>query len=234
MRVNHLNNNLIKIDKSEVLRYLAYKNKDIDEETDILLNESIAELKEISELKYVYRIFDITEKNNTISFENQINIKSKDLTELLKNCKKSAVMAATLGFDAEKRIKYYSMTNLSKAVIFDACAASCIEYLCDLAEAEIKELAVKDGCNITFRYSPGYGDVPISHQDDILTALNAQKLIGLSVTDSSILVPRKSVTAFIGFSTGNEINKINKKSCLNCNLFGNCNFSGEGENNCVR
>ncbi|NYB74756.1 methionine synthase [Sedimentibacter hydroxybenzoicus DSM 7310] len=230
MRVNHLNNNLIKIDKSEVLRYLAYKSKDIDEETDILLNESIAELKEITELKYVYRIFDIAEHNNIISFENQINIKSNDLTELLKNCKRSAVMAATLGFEVEKRIKYYSMANLSKAVIFDACAASCIEYLCDLAEAEIKELAIKDGCNITFRYSPGYGDVPISHQNDILTALNAQKLIGLSVTDSFILIPRKSVTAFIGFSMSDE---TTKKSCLNCNLFGNCDFQGK-ENNCVR
>ncbi|WP_313341997.1 hypothetical protein [Sedimentibacter sp.] len=235
MRVNHLNNELIKIDKSEVLRYLSYKNKNIDEETDILLNESIAELKEISELKYVYKIFDITNYDNIISFENRINIKSNDLTELLKNCKRSAVMASTLGFEVERRINYYSLADLSKAVIFDACAASCIEHLCDLAESEIKELAAKDGCNITFRYSPGYGDVPISHQGDILAALNAQKLIGLSVTDSFILIPRKSVTAFIGFSMNNEINnKINKKSCLNCNLFGNCNFFREGENDCVR
>lgn len=233
MRVYHLSNNLITIDKSEALRYLAYKNKIIDEETNILLDESIAEMKEISELKYVYEIFDIDKQNDTVSFENWINIKSNDLIKLLKDCKKSAVMAATLGFEVEKRIRYYSMSNLSKAVIFDACAASCIEHLCDLAEAEIKELAAAEGCGITFRYSPGYGDVPISHQGEILNVLNAQKLIGLSVTDSFILVPRKSVTAFIGFSSGNEDHTINKKSCLNCNLFGNCNFSGEGEN-CVR
>lgn len=236
MRVNHLSNSLIKINKSEVLRYLAYKDKNADKETDILINESIEELKEISELKYVYRIFDIIKDDDTVSFEKQINIKSKDLNNLLKNCKRSAVMAATLGFEVEKKIRYYSLSNLSKAVIFDACAASCIEYLCDMAEVEIKELAAKEGCNITFRYSPGYGDVSISHQGDILSALNTQKLIGLSVTDSFILVPRKSVTAFIGFSAENEfkeINEANKKSCLNCNLFGNCNFSKEGEN-CVR
>lgn len=231
MKVRYLNNDLVKIDKNEALRYLGYKNKNIDEETNKLLDESIAELKEIAELKYVYRIFHIKKENNNINFENLINIKSNDLGNLFKHCKKSAVMAATLGFEVEKRIKYYTSSNLSKGVVFDACAASYIEALCDMAEAEIKEIAAKEGCNITFRYSPGYGDVPISHQGDILAALNAQKLIGISVLNSSILIPRKSVTAFIGFTQSNE---TNKKSCLNCNLFGSCSFSKEGENVCVK
>lgn len=231
MRVNHLNNDLVKIDKEEALRYLGYKNKNIDEETNKLLDESIGELKEIAELKYVFRIFDIKKDNTNINFENLINIKSNDLKNLFNHCDKSAVMAATLGFEVEKRINYYSLSNLSKGVVFDACAASFIESLCNAVEAEIKDLAAKEGLNITFRYSPGYGDVPISHQGTILAALNAQKLIGLSVSDSSILIPRKSVTAFIGFSKSNE---INKKSCFNCNLFGSCSFSKEGEGVCVK
>jgi hypothetical protein len=226
MSVRHLNNDSTKIDKTEALRYLGYKNKKIDEETDKLLNESIAELQEISELKYVYEIFDIKKENNSINFENIINIKSNDLCNLFKHCDKSAIMAATIGFEAEKRIKYYSVSNLSKAVVFDACATSCIEALCDIAEAEIKAIAAEENCNITFRYSPGYGDVPISHQNEILSALNAQKLIGLTASDYSILIPKKSVTAFIGFD---KSNKIHKKSCLNCNLFGNCRFQGRSK-----
>ncbi len=231
MSVRQINNDSIKIDKSEALRYLGYKNKEVDEETERLLNESIKELRETAELKYVYRVFSLNKENSNISFENLINIKSKDLENLFKHCDKSAVMAATIGFEAEKRIKYYSVTNLSKALVLDACAASCIEFLCDLAENEIKELAAKEGCNLTFRYSPGYGDVPLSHQKEILSSLNAQKLIGLSVLDSSILIPRKSVTAFIGFTKDNV---IYKKSCLNCSLYGNCSFSKEGVSACVK
>lgn len=231
MSVRHLNKDLIKIDKAEALRYMGYKNSEIDEETDKLLNESIKELQEILDLKYVYRIFNLIKENNNISFENLINIKSNDLEKLFTDCDKSAVMAATLGFEVEKRIKYYSMTNLSKALTFDACAAACIESLCDLAQAEIKDLAAKEDCNITFRYSPGYGDVPISHQGEILSALNAQKLIGLSALESSILVPRKSVTAFIGFDKSNN-KEIKEKSCLNCSMFGNCTFSKEGVKGC--
>ncbi len=234
MIVRHVNSELIKIDEAEALRYLGYKNKSVDEETCKLLNESIDELKEISELKYVYKILDINVEDGNISFENLINIKSNDLEKLFEGCEKTAVMAATAGFAVEKRIRYYSLTNLSKAVVFDACAAACVESLCDLAEDEIKEIAAEEGCNTTFRYSPGYGDVPVSHQGEILTALNAQKLIGLSSLDSSILVPRKSVTAFIGFIKRNEadISRSNKKSCLNCNLFGNCSFAAEGEKKC--
>lgn len=231
MNVRQLDNNLINADKLEALRYLGYKSDIIDNDTLKLLEESIAELKEISDLKYVYNVFNITKTNDNINFENRImNIKSKDLQDLFKNCEKVCVMAVTLGFEVERKIKYYTMTNLSKAVVFDACAASYIESLCDYTEAEIKELASKDGCNITFRYSPGYGDVPISHQESILNALNAQRLIGLSVSDSSILIPRKSVTAFIGFATGDE---VYKKSCFNCNLFGNCSYS-KGEKSCVK
>ena len=229
MKVNFIKKDFVVINKDEALRYMGYNSKTVDKKTQKLLDESIAEVKDLAELKYVYKIFDIKKENNNISFENVINIKSNDLYTLFKNCEKSAVIAATLGFEVEKRIRYYSLTNLSKAVVFDACATSCIEALCDVAQAEIKEIALKEGFNTTHRYSPGYGDVPISHQSEILSALNAQKLIGLSVLDSYILIPRKSVTAFIGFI---KDSKINKKSCIDCNLFGNCNFSKEGDRKC--
>ena len=230
MKVGQLDNKFIDIDTKEALRYLSYKNDTVDEETKKLLEESIAELKEISQLKYVYEIFDISKNNDSIYFENSaMHIKSNDLNNLFKYSKKAAVMAATLGFEVEKKIMYYSLSNLSKAVVFDACAASYIESLCDYAEFEIKEYALKSGCDITQRFSPGYGDVPISHQKEILNALSTQKLIGLSVSDSCILIPRKSVTAFIGIGKCCE---TNYKPCFNCNLSGNCNFSKEGEIQC--
>jgi len=232
MRVNNLKNNDINIDIAEALRYLGYKSKEIDDETYKSLNESVAELQEISELKYVYRIIDINKKvDNYISFAEEINIKSHDLANLFKNCDKAAVLATTIGFEVEKRIRYYGMTNLSKSIVFDACAAAYIEALCDYIEEEIRELAAKEGCSITYRYSPGYGDVPLSHQSEILSALNAEKLIGLSALETLILVPRKSVTAFIGFSKTNE---TYKKSCLDCTFYNNCSFTREGGKPCAK
>ena len=59
MSVKYLDNDLIKIDKTEALRYLRYKNEDVDENTGRLLDESAAELKKICRLKYVFRIFNL-------------------------------------------------------------------------------------------------------------------------------------------------------------------------------
>lgn len=221
MNVRYVKGDLF-IDKTEALKYIGYKNSIIDKETNKLLNKSIDELNKIIEPKYIYEIFDIKKNCNNTIFENLINIKSIDLVNLFVNCEKAAVLAATIGFEVEKRINYYSMNNLSKALVFDACAAACIESLCNIAENEIKEIAADEGCSITYRYSPGYGDLSISHQGEILSALKAHKLIGLTCLDTSILIPRKSVTAFIGFD---KSKKIHEKSCLNCKLFGNCNFS---------
>lgn len=246
--VKHLRNENIYIDKKEVLRYLQYKSKVIDEETNRLLDECIVELKDLSELKYIYRIFDISKEvinnNTSINFEDEIIIESKDLTKLFQNCDKVVILATSLGLAVEKRIRYYSLSSLSKGIIFDACATAYIEALCDYVEGKIKTIAKKEGVGITFRYSPGYGDVSISHQKDLVNSLNATKLIGLTVSESSILIPRKSVTAFVGFdkamkaavshdSTDNfEKSKKEKNSCPTCKLYADCNYRKEGGKPC--
>ena len=52
-------------------------------------------------------------------------------------------------------------------------------------------------------------------QGDILQALEAQKKIGLTVSDSNILLPKKSVTAIIGvYDAPFESNYSNCDSCL--------------------
>jgi cobalamin-dependent methionine synthase I len=108
-------------------------------------------------------------------------------------------MAVTLGNLVDAKIRYYEKFNLTKALILDACATVIIESACDEIQEEIKKEALKTNKGITYRYSPGYGDFPIDIQKKILDILEAQKKIGLSVTEDSILIPRKSVTAVIGF-----------------------------------
>ena len=70
------------------------------------------------------------------------------------------------------------------------------------------------------RFSPGYGDFDIHHQEEILRMLDAHKKIGLSMTESYMLTPTKSVTALIGFAekemdcpkSGCEV--CEKKDCI--------------------
>ena len=77
------------------------------------------------------------------------------------------------------------------------------------------------------RYSPGYGDLSIEKNIDIINVLNSQKNIGLTVTDSGIMIPRKSVVALIGVSKKGI--KREKKSCDNCYNKHNCNYKKEAK-----
>lgn len=107
-------------------------------------------------------------------------------------------MAATLGSKVDRKILYYEKVNMTKAVILDACATTSIEEYCDFIENEIKKEVVEDELNINWRYSPGYGDLDISIQRNLLKSLDAERTMGLTVSSHNILIPRKSVTAIIG------------------------------------
>ncbi|MCT4593664.1 MAG: methionine synthase [Anaeromicrobium sp.] len=209
------------IDKKEVLRYLSYKNQYIDEKLNNLIDECIVEIKSISKPKYVYDIFNINKDNGYILENTNFTLEGENIKEHLKDSTKCVVMVATLGSMVDYKIRYYEKINLTKALILDACATTYIEYICDRIEEEIKEIARNEGKNITFRYSPGYGDFSIEVQNNILNILDGNKRVGVTATESSILIPRKSVTALIGFQIKEKKN-INK--CLSCNKYESCSF----------
>ena len=213
------------VDKSEVLRYLGHKGQDIDNDLNLRINQCIQETKKEIDTKYVYGIYDI--KNdldlNTVEFKNtNLILKSKDISELLRDCDKCVLMCATLGFNIEKNIRRYSYNDLTKGIIIDACATTSIEEICDLIQENILESLSKQGKSLTMRYSPGYGGLDISANRDILEVLDAHRKIGVTVTNTGIMIPRKSVVALIGV-TNKHIEKV-KRTCDNCSNRLNCEY----------
>ena len=79
----------------------------------------------------------------------------------------------------------------------------------------------------TWRFSPGYGDLPIEIQGEFLQVLDAPKRIGLYATANNILTPRKSVTAVIGLSE-NKISK-GRRGCVICSMKDACPYRKRGE-----
>ena len=100
---------------------------------------------------------------------------------------------------ADKVISEHQINDMTSALILDSMASTAIEQVCDAAEKEIKEKINKDNF-MTWRFSPGYGDLPITLQREFVRVTDAEKRIGLTVNEGGILLPRKSVTAIIGLS----------------------------------
>ena len=92
------------------------------------------------------------------------------------------------------------LADLSRCLVLESCATAAIEEVCDRAEGLIA--AEFPGKSLTSRFSPGYGDLPVTVQGEFLALLDAPRRIGLCATGSSILTPRKSVTAVLGLLEG--------------------------------
>ncbi|MFR9211090.1 vitamin B12 dependent-methionine synthase activation domain-containing protein [Intestinibacter bartlettii] len=215
----------VTVEKSEVLRYLGHNGQKIDNDLNSKINQCIKETKNEIDTKYVYQIYDIKKdlNLNTVQFENtNLILKSKDISELLRDCDKCVLMCATLGFNIEKNIRRYSYNNLTKGIIIDACATTSIEEVCDLVQDSILDKVAKEEKSLTMRYSPGYGDLDISANRDILNVLDAHRKIGVTVTNTGIMIPRKSVVALIGI-TNEKIGKV-KRTCENCSNRFNCEY----------
>ena len=218
----------INIPKSEVLRYLGHKkNQKIDNKINNLIDETIEEAKKLINPKYVLSYFNTFIKEDGVTFENtNLLLKGKDIRNHLKDSKRTVLMAVTLGSIIEKRIMLYERTNLTKALILDSCATAAVEEVCDIIEDDVKNKALKENLSITFRYSPGYGDLPLDIQRDFLNTLNANKIIGLTVSENNLLMPRKSVTAIIGLIPKEKA--ISKRTCEVCKNYENCSYRKEG------
>jgi cobalamin-dependent methionine synthase I len=118
------------------------------------------------------------------------------------------------------------VTDMADAVIMDACASVAVENVCDHFEFDLRRQLEGEGQYLTDRYSPGYGDLPLNCQSRLCDALDAQRRIGLTVTASSIMVPRKSVTAILGISDRPQT--LRKRGCEVCSLFLTCPYRKEG------
>ncbi len=118
---------------------------------------------------------------------------SKDLSKNLSGCKEAFVFAVTLGHGVERLLSKTSRLSLADFFMYDAVGSALAESVCDIAED-----IIKGNIRCKPRFSPGYGDLPLSVQKDVLTALNAEKLLGITLTDANLMIPQKSITAFIG------------------------------------
>ncbi len=215
-----------KINRAEALRYMGC-NKSIDTKNiEPLLDKCEEELLTAIKPRYCYRIFDINIHKAHVDLKDcRLKPEGNDIVRHLSGCTAAVVMAATLSADTDRLINKYKVQDMTSAFILDCMASAAIEQVCDKAEREIAKAAeIK---NMTWRFSPGYGDLPITIQKQLISTVNAERLIGLTVTDSNILIPRKSVTAIIGISQ-NNIPK-GKRGCSLCSMAQTCQYRKRGD-----
>lgn len=209
MRLGHLSHR-------EALRYLGAGRREPDFRMQRMLDDCEEEIRRVAQPRFLFR---------EVPLPDEKLVQGYDLERHLQGCRTAILFCATLGADIDRLLRIAQVSDMARAVVLDSMASVAIEQACRQADELIAQRFT--GRYLTFRFSPGYGDYPISMQKTILSRLDAPRKIGLTATDNYLLVPAKSVTAVVGVS--NEPIEQRKRGCAVCNLRHRCAYRRNGE-----
>ncbi len=215
------------LDEREILRTMGYRGSEIPSDLESLIRRCIRQTLDTVQPRAVFRRFPI-EKDTS-----GIHISGTDLifpgTSIQKHLEISDevwLVAITVGQEMDKSIRTALSEKPEEGIILDSCAAVAVEAAADKVQEMLRETVEREGKFITSRFSPGYGDLPLTVQRNFLTVLDTSRKIGLSVTESFLMVPSKSVTAIIGISP-TEI-QTSQNPCDGCILRTTCELRKAG------
>ena len=194
--------NTPEIDTKEALRYAGVRGESRDSEA--LLSEVIDECAGVFSYKLVYARLAprVAAELLGISLNREESTSEHPYSELyfgrVGDADEVILLAATVGLSVDRMIKRYEVTSPARAVLLDALGSERVEALLDAFAKDINSELASHGYRALSRFSPGYGDLPLSIQSGILTALDATRQIGITLNESLLMSPSKSVTAIMG------------------------------------
>lgn len=194
------------VNMEEILRYAQCGCP--EEQTLALLEDCLAEIEGKLRCKVCWRIVPVRVQENRCDF-GIFETVSRDLAGALQGCRQAILFAATIGVEPDRLIGKYGRLSPTRAVLHQAIGAERIEALCD---AFCREMEVQLGEKLGPRFSPGYGDLSLECQKTVFDLLDCPRQIGVSLHESLLMLPSKSVTAFVGVGGCAD----NRRGCQAC------------------
>jgi hypothetical protein len=212
------------VDRKQGFRYMGHHG---EPDAQMLKTADLCEKRLLAAVKprYTYQVCHITSGETGVVCEGTaLVLTGQDIAAHLHGCGRAILLCATLSAGADTAIRIASAEDMLEGMMTDAFASALTEQLCDAAEAEI--LAQFPESHATWRFSPGYGDLPLETQGDFLRTLNAEKRLGVTLSPGGLCIPTKTVTAVIGLSD-QPVSK-GKRGCAVCDMRTTCPYRAKG------
>lgn len=200
------------------MKHLGYKpSSHVSDRVGVMLNEAIKRAKELAHPAGMWQEEKLNndEYSGALVLAGGLKISSKLVKRVMRGCSRVVIFAVTIGHELEAEVaKLMKAGDMAEAVMLDSVggesAEGCAEYLNQLVQKE----AHRRGLHLTMRFSPGYGDWRLEGQRELFKALTPEK-IGITLTESCLMLPRKSITGIIGMGALDEI-RTGASLCKKC------------------
>lgn len=206
----------VKIPLRSVLRYMGCPPGAADPASEALAKKCIEEIRPAYRACYNVMPVVVGEEGVDVG---ACHAPGRALSKNLAGCGKAIIFAATIGFEPDRQRERAQVSSPAMALAFDAAGTAAVEAYCDLLFARWKEDYAAEGRYIRPRFSPGYGDLPLEFQRPLLGLLDSQRKAGITLTETLMMVPGKSVSAIVGIgekgctSKGLQCDQCGQKDC---------------------
>ena len=165
---------------------------------ETLLRECLADACGLMKREVCYAVYPVHAEEGGVDLT-FARVRSYDLARALSGCGQVVLFAATAGFAFDAAIARAQAMSEARGLVMHAIGAERVEALCDAFCGFIQQTAACRGLTLRPRFSPGYGDLPLSFQTAVAGALEMEK-IGIVLGEGLLMRPSKSVTALIGLA----------------------------------
>jgi len=190
----------IPFDEKEILRY-AMLPSFAPKPEELPLQECLKAAKGAAQCRAVWRRYLLVRDGDTLDL-GFAKTDSRDLKKHLEGCGEILLFACTAGAETDRRIARAKLLSPARGLLMHAIGAQQVEGGCDRLCARLAQQFPDR--QLTDRFSPGYGDLTLEMQRDVMAALDCGRTVGITLTDSLLMTPSKSVTAIIGMKVREE------------------------------
>ena len=212
----------IRIDPRELLKILGEQQGVIDEHTGTLVDQYIGEILQNSSPSGAYILVEALESSSTeyISIPGITFNSGRIIHKMLRHSVYYALFIVTAGPGPENLARsLMSEGNYLEGYIADLVASALVDSAADQVQEQVRKLAGKQGLKITNRYSPGYCSWSVAEQQKLFS-LFPGGCCGISLSESSLMSPVKSISGIIG--VGSDV-AFRDYTCEICSMK-NCHF----------
>jgi len=211
-----INSDDIQIKKDEVLRLLGYENIGIEPHLEEIIDEYINKAVNLLEPKagfIIKKIVELDRKGGRIILE-EVNLDvGKIITAQLKHAESAALFQCTIGDKVELYSKeLFAKGDSLEGYIVNLSGSEAAESVAEYMHQEIRKLAEENQLKITNRFSPGYCNWNVKEQFKLF-GLFHNDLCGISLTDSALMKPMKSVSGLVGIGADAKFHGYNCSKC---------------------